>query len=184
VFGPPLARRAFRDREDETMLRRVILMLTLATITAVLLALGAGGAPAADSINCVAGKVCKGDSGDNLIIGSGGNDDINPFGGNDTVYANGGDDNVRHSYGNDIIWGGTGADTLRGGFGLDTIFGNRPATGDKGKPIDSVDNDHDLIDCAYLDSRGNTGDDLGFGAQEEDPIRDDTVVDCSNRDDQ
>jgi Ca2+-binding RTX toxin-like protein len=176
------------------MLRRVILMLTLAAIAAALLALGAGGAPAAEPINCVPGKVCKGDSGDNLIIGSEGNDDINPFGGDDTVYANGGDDNVRHSYGKDTIWGGPGSDTLRGGFGLDTIFGNMPLTDadDKvvtdanGKPIDSADNDRDLIDCAYLESRGNTGPDEGFGQpiNPDDTVVDDTVVDCSNRDDQ
>jgi Ca2+-binding RTX toxin-like protein len=110
------------------MLRRVTLMLTLAAIAAVVLTVGAGGAPAEEGIHCVSGKVCKGDSRDNLIIGSEGNDDINPFGGNDTVYANGGDDNVRHSYGNDIIWGGTGADTLRGGFGLDKIYGNTAST--------------------------------------------------------
>jgi Ca2+-binding RTX toxin-like protein len=161
------------------MLRRVILMLTLAAITAVVLTIGAGGAPAAEPINCVAGKVCKGDSGDNLIIGSAGNDDINPFGGNDTVYANGGDDNVRHSYGDDIIWGGTGADTLRGGFGHDTIYGNKPSTTEPKAP-DVGDSTHDLIDCAFLRSRGDIGEDAGFG--EDRPV--DTVVDCSNRDDQ
>ena len=155
------------------MLRRATLMLTLAAITAVVLAVGAGGAPAAEPINCVSGKVCKGDSGDNLIIGSEGNDDINPFGGNDTVYANGGDDNVRHSYGDDIIRGGTGADTLRGGFGHDTIYGNAPQP----RGGDAPDGAHDLIDCAYLGTRGDTGPDLGYG----EPT--DTVVDCSNRDD-
>jgi Ca2+-binding RTX toxin-like protein len=156
------------------MLRRVTLMLTLAAITAVVLTVGAGGAPAQDAnrIDCVSGKVCKGDSRDNLIIGSEGNDSINPFGGDDTVYANGGNDNVRHSYGKDTIWGGTGADTLRGGFALDKIYGNTPSTlGGDGR---------DLIDCAYLASRGNTGQDEGFG----EPYPTDIVVDCSNRDDQ
>jgi Ca2+-binding RTX toxin-like protein len=156
------------------MLRRVTLMLTLAAITAVVLTVGAGGAPAQDAnrIDCVSGKVCKGDSRANLIIGSEGNDDINPFGGNDTVYANGGDDNVRHSYGDDTIWGGTGSDTLRGGFGLDKIYGNTAST-----PGDGV---RDLIDCAYLGSRGDPGPDEGFG----DPYPTDIVVDCSNRDNQ
>jgi Ca2+-binding RTX toxin-like protein len=171
------------------MLRRVTLMLTLAAITAVVLTVGAGGAPAQDAnrIDCVSGKVCKGTGGNDLIIGSQGNDDINPFGGDDTVYANGGNDNVRHSYGKDTIWGGTGEDTLRGGFGLDTIFGNmlvtdangNVITDANGKPIDSADNDRDLIDCAYLESRGNTGQDEGFGGDSMD-----VVVDCSNRDDQ
>jgi Ca2+-binding RTX toxin-like protein len=158
------------------MLPRVTLMLTLAAIAAVVLTVGAGGAPAEESIHCVSGKVCKGDSRDNLIIGSEGKDDINPFGGNDTVYANGGDDNVRHSYGDDTIWGGTGADTLRGGFGHDTIYGNKPST-TKPKAPDVGDSTHDLIDCAYLASRGDPGPDLGYGELT------DTVVDCSNRDD-
>jgi Ca2+-binding RTX toxin-like protein len=167
------------------MLRRVILIVTLAAITAALLALGAGGAPAAVNttsdgqriIDCAQqkAKVCKGTSENDLIYGSQGNDDINPFGGDDEVYAYGGDDSVRHSYGNDIIWGGTGADTLRGGFDLDTIYGNEPTTDPTtGETGDLSDGDHDLIDCAFIASRGNTGDDLGFGAEE------DTVVDCSN----
>jgi Ca2+-binding RTX toxin-like protein len=160
------------------MLRRVTLMLTLAAITVVVLTVGAGGAPAEEgkTVNCVPGKVCKGDSKDNLIIGSEGNDDINPFGGHDTVYANGGDDNVRHSYGNDTIWGGTGADTLRGGFGHDTIYGNQPSN--TNSEADESDSARDLIDCAYLASRGDPGPDLGYGSGN------DVVVDCSNRDDQ
>jgi Ca2+-binding RTX toxin-like protein len=176
------------------MLRRVILMLTLAAITAALVALGAGGAPAAvnttsdgQTIDCAQqkAKVCKGTGGNDLIYGSQGNDDINPFGGHDTVYAYGGNDSVRHSYGNDTIWGGTGADTLRGGFDLDTIYGNEPTTDPTtGETADLSDSAHDLIDCAFIASRGNTGDDRGFGAEEEAPARDDTVVDCSNRDDQ
>jgi Ca2+-binding RTX toxin-like protein len=168
-------------------------MLTLAAITAALVALEAGGAPAAvnttsdgQTIDCAQqkAKVCKGTGGNDLIYGSQENDDINPFGGDDKVYANGGADSVRHSYGNDTIWGGTGADTLRGGFDLDTIYGNEPTTLPTGKTGDLSDDAHDLIDCAFLDSRGNTGDDMGFGAEEKDPVRDDTVVDCSNRDDQ
>jgi Ca2+-binding RTX toxin-like protein len=160
---------------NEIMVRRVTLMLTLAAITAVVvLTVKVSGAPAVAGgpIYCVSGKVCKGDSGDNLIIGSQGNDDINPFGGDDTVYASGGDDSVRHSYGNDTLWGGTGSDTLRGGFGLDKIYGNTAST-----PGDGV---RDLIDCAYLGSRGDPGPDVGFG----DPYPTDIVVDCSNRDDQ
>jgi Ca2+-binding RTX toxin-like protein len=162
---------------NEIMVRRVTLMLTLAAITAVVvLTVKVSGAPAVAGgpIYCVSGKVCKGDSGDNLIIGSQGNDDINPFGGDDTVYASGGDDSVRHSYGNDTLWGGTGSDTLRGGFGHDTIYGNQPSTTDP--KADVGDSAHDLIDCAYLDSRGDPGPDVGYGELT------DTVVDCSNRD--
>jgi Ca2+-binding RTX toxin-like protein len=157
------------------MLRRVTLLLALAAITAVMLTVGAGGAPAEEGIRCVPGKVCKGDSGDNVIFGTKGSDNINPFGGHDTVYAYGGDDYVHHSYGDDTIHGGAGADTLRGGFGHDTIYGNQPsATNPEDDEPDSAD---DLIDCAYLGSRGDPGPDVGYGNDN------DVVVDCSNRDD-
>ena len=156
------------------MLRRVTLMLTLAAFTAVVATIGAGGSPAAEPIDCAQqkAKVCKGTGGNDLIYGSEGKDDINPFGGDDEVYADGGDDSVRHSYGDDIIWGGPGSDTLRGGFGHDTIYGNQPSTTDP--EADVGDSAPDLIDCAYLASRGDPGPDVGYG----EPT--DTVVDCSN----
>src|SRR5215211_5207653 len=138
-------------------------MLTLAAITAVVATIGAGGAPAAEPIDCAQqkAKVCKGTSGNDLIYGSQGIDDINPFGGNDTVYANGGDDSVRHSFGNDII------------------YGNKPATTLTGAQSDDIgDGARDLIDCAYLASRGDSGLDVGYGG---DPNKD-VVVDCFNRD--
>jgi Ca2+-binding RTX toxin-like protein len=174
---------------DETMLGRATLTLTFAAITAVVIALEASGALAAPKktavsetvpIQCEAGKVCKGTSGEDLIYGSPGNDNINPFGGNDTVYAGEGNDYVHHSYGDDIIHGGPGADTLRGGFGDDTIYGNEPA--ESLDPEDVPDGAHDLVDCAYLSTRGDTGVDVDKGYGEPKPT--DTVVDCSNRDDQ
>ncbi len=161
-------------------MRRIILILTLAAITAVVLALEAGRAPAApkktgggkEPIRCEAGKVCQGTPYDDVIYGSPGNDNINPYGGNDRVFADAGDDYVHHSYGNDYIEGGDGADTLRGGFDNDTIYDDRAGSDGDGDP--------DLLDCAYLASRKDRGSDEGFG--EPRPI--DTVVDCSNRDDQ
>src|SRR5215212_1440935 len=166
------------------MLRRVILILSLSAIAAALLALGAGGAFAQDPIQCVSGKVCKGTSGNDTIYGTPGNDDISPGFGDDKVYAYGGADQVRHSGGNDYIEGGPGSDTLRGGFGLDTIFGNAKTTttdpiSDQVQVIDAADGAHDLVDCAYIESRGDPKPDLGYGEQP-----DDTVVDCSNMDEQ
>src|SRR5215213_5953012 len=165
------------------MLGRVILILSLSAIAAALLALGAGGAFAQDPIQCVSGKVCQGTSGNDTIYGSTGDDDISPGFGDDIVYAYGGADQVRHSGGNDYIEGGPGADTLRGGFGLDTIFGNAKTTttdtiSGQRQVIDAADGDHDLVDCAYIESRGDPKPDRGYGE------RSDTVVDCSNRDDQ
>jgi Ca2+-binding RTX toxin-like protein len=168
------------------MLRRVTLMFTLAAIAAVLLALGAGGTAAgvkpttSEPIKCAdqKGNVCQGTGNSDTIIGTDGDDNISPGFGDDVVYAGPGNDQVRHSGGKDDIEGGPGADTLRGGFGLDTIFGNAPTTDRKtGQVIDSADNSHDLIDCAYLESRGDPQPDEGYG----EPT--DTVVDCSNRDD-
>jgi Ca2+-binding RTX toxin-like protein len=158
------------------MLRRMILMLTLAAIAAALLALGAGGAPAAvkstnsGDINCAdqKGNVCQGTGGNDTIIGTAGNDNISPGFGDDTVYAYGGNDEVRHSGGADTIEGGLGADTLRGGFGKDKIYDNTAAT--------LGDGDRDLIDCAYIESRGDPKPDEGYGEDA------DTIVDCSNLD--
>jgi Ca2+-binding RTX toxin-like protein len=166
------------------MLRRVILILSLSAIAAALLALGAGGAFAQDPIQCKSGKVCQGTSGNDTIYGSPGDDAISPGFGDDIVYGYGGADQVRHSGGNDYIEGGPGADTLRGGFGLDTIFGNAKTTttdpiSGKVQVIDAADGAHDLVDCAYIESRGDPEPDLGYGEQP-----DDTVVDCSNMDEQ
>lgn len=166
------------------MLRRVILILSLSAIAAALLALGAAGAFAQDPIQCKSGKVCQGTRGNDTIYGTPGADDISPGFGDDKVYAYGGADQVRHSGGNDYIEGGPGSDTLRGGFGLDTIFGNAKTTttdpiSGKVQVIDAADGAHDLVDCAYIESRGDPEPDLGYGEQP-----DDTVVDCSNTDEQ
>src|SRR5215203_1551661 len=173
------------------MLGRVILILSLSAIAAALLALGEAVAFAQDPIQCVSGKVCQGTSGNDTIYGSTGDDDISPGLGDDIVDADGapqngspvtvgGDDQVRHSGGNDYIEGGPGADTLRGGFGLDTIFGNAKTTDPQsGEVIDTAGDAHDLVDCAYIESRGDPKDDLGYGEQP-----DDTVVDCWNLDEQ
>ena len=166
------------------MLRRVILILSLSAIAAALLALGAAGVFAQDPIQCKSGKVCQGTRGNDTIYGTPEADDISPGFGDDKVYAYGGADQVRHSGGNDYIEGGPGADTLRGGFGLDTIFGNAKTTttdpiSGKVQVIDAADGAHDLVDCAYIESRGDPEPDLGYGEQP-----DDTVVDCSNMDEQ
>jgi Ca2+-binding RTX toxin-like protein len=83
----------------------------------------------------------------------------------------------------DYIEGGTGADTLRGGFGDDTIYGNVPVPTElrTGEQSDDVgDGAPDLVDCAYLVTRGDSsGQDVGFGGDSMD-----MVVDCSNWDDQ
>jgi Ca2+-binding RTX toxin-like protein len=188
------------------MLRRMASMLTLAAIALLVVA------PAAESktVTCKSGQVCKGTNAADVIVGSTGNDNIRPMGGNDYVFANGGDDQVAHSYGDDRIFGGCGSDTVRGGFGLDRIYANMPTswpllgtdspcahitqdtlppdqsftTLAQAKGADVRDSAHDLVDCAWLASREDPLLDVGFGSVEEGDIPDDTVVDCSNRDDQ
>jgi Ca2+-binding RTX toxin-like protein len=176
-------------------------MITLAAITAVVLAIGAGGTPAVGSttVICKSGKVCKGTEGDDWIFGSRGNDNIRAFGGSDHVFANGGDDVIAHSYGDDRISGGCGRDTLRGGFGIDRIFANMPPRPDNSECVhvtpttltgdqitaleqaesDTADDVRDLVDCAYIDTREDPALDVGYA---QDPV--DVVVDCFNRDDQ
>jgi hypothetical protein len=184
------------------VLRRVTLMFTLAAIVVLVVA------PAVESktVTCKKGQVCKGTNAADWIFGSPGNDNIRPMGGNDYVFANGGDDQVAHSYGDDRILGSCGSDTVRGGFGLDRIFANMPdglyppdtgacvsitapLTAEQITALEQAANDvpdsaHDLVDCAWLGSRGDPQPDKGFGSVEEGGVLDDTVVDCSNRDDQ
>ena len=63
----------------------------------------------------------------------------------------------------------------------DRICGNKPATTLTGAQSDDVgDCSRDLIACAYLESRGDSGPDVGYGGGR----NTDVVVDCSNRDDQ
>jgi hypothetical protein len=184
------------------MLQRVTLMFTLAAIAVLVVA------PTVESktVTCKSGQVCKGTNGADWIFGSPGKDNIRPMGGNDYVFGNGGADEVAHSYGDDQIFGGCGSDTVRGGFGLDRILANMPDGMYPGSTCVSItapltaeqitavehavndvpDTDHDLVDCAWIASRGDPQPDEGFGQpiNPYDGIVDDTVVDCSNRDDQ
>ena len=139
---------------------------------------GKGDATLPRTIICEEGtSACQGTSGPDIIYGTKDSDVIIPYAGDDTVYAGDGNDEVRHSFGNDTIYGGEGSDTLRGGFDRDRIYGNTPQTPDVVGAADTADSAHDLIDCAYLGSRKDSGPDEGFGELS------DTVVDCSNRDD-
>ena len=152
--------------------------------------------------------MCKGTNAADWIFGSPENDNIRPMGGNDYVFGNDGADQVVHSYGNDRIFGGCGSDTVRGGFGLDRTFANMPdglyppgttcvsitaplivdqTTAAEQAEKDVPDRAHDLVDCAWIASRGDPQPDKGFGSEEVGDIPDvpdDTIVDCSNRDDQ
>jgi Ca2+-binding RTX toxin-like protein len=64
-----------------------------------------------------------GDNGNNLILGSAGNDLIRALQGNDCVVGGGGNDDLRGNQGNDVLVGGSGNDALTGGLGQDTCYG-------------------------------------------------------------
>jgi Ca2+-binding RTX toxin-like protein len=167
------------------MCKSVLLLATmgLAVLLASGLALAAPKGGTTNTIQCSAGTTCYGTDGPDIIYGTDladviralkGDDKIIPYAGDDQIFGDDGNDEVRHSFGKDYIEGGLGADTLRGGFGLDTIYGNQPSA--TNREADQSDGARDLIDCAYLKSRGDTGPDVGFGNAQDN----DTVVDCSN----
>ncbi|SMO68804.1 Hint domain-containing protein [Paracoccus laeviglucosivorans] len=79
-------------------------------------------------------------AGNDIIIGSRGNDVIDGGPGNDTIYGGEGSDFIQSSTGNDLIYGGGGIDNIRWGrgneterVGHDTIYGGE--TGERGSDI-------------------------------------------------
>ncbi|WP_141243668.1 calcium-binding protein, partial [Pseudomonas indica] len=71
---------------------------------------------------------------DDVLLGTGGADDIVAGGGNDGVLAGAGDDLIDGGAGNDLLIGGQGADQIFGGDGVDYIFGS--LTGHIDRPVD------------------------------------------------
>jgi Ca2+-binding RTX toxin-like protein len=159
----------------KTVLVSATMALAVLLVSGLALAAPKGG-DTTTTIYCAAGTSCQGTGGPDIIYGTSAADVIIPYAGDDEVYAYGGNDEVRHGFGKDTIYGGSGADTLRGGFDHDTIYGNQPSPTDP--KADTSDSARDLIDCAYIASRKDLGPDVGYGSDN------DTVVDCSNRDDQ
>lgn len=66
--------------------------------------------------------------GDDVILGTLGDDDIRGRAGNDTICGMGGDDSIRGNSGDDWIDGGDGVDSIRGGQGDDEIYTGSGAT--------------------------------------------------------
>jgi Ca2+-binding RTX toxin-like protein len=60
-----------------------------------------------------------GGSGNDLVVGSPGDDSINGGSDDDFILGNGGDDEITELYGNNKLYGGTGTDTINGGADYD-----------------------------------------------------------------
>jgi Ca2+-binding RTX toxin-like protein len=153
-----------------------------------------------------------GSTGSDNIRPMGGDDYVFANSGSDQVAHSYGDDRIFGGCGSDTVRGGFGFDRIYANMPQSwinmpvtwnpsqppftcahiTAHPNNPPTQDQINHItalaeavgDDVDDQAgDLVDCAWLGSRGDEGPDEGFG-QPRDAAVPDTVVDCSNRDDQ
>jgi Ca2+-binding RTX toxin-like protein len=142
-------------------------------------------------------------SGEDYVFANGGNDDVAHSYDADMIFGGCGSDTVRGGGAADIIYANmpttlsyAGACPVIGPVELVnplTITVSQATRDDiktlsianqNDQTLDVPDHYHDLVDCAWLSSRDEPRDDLGFGQR---PITDtpsDTVVDCINRDDQ
>lgn len=66
-------------------------------------------------------------SGNDLIAGSGGDDNIDALEGNDVILGDSGNDTLNGNHGDDSLFGGLGNDTLVGGAGNDVLVGGSGA---------------------------------------------------------
>ncbi len=71
-------------------------------------------------------------SGNDRLLGRGGNDNLYGHSGNDILSGGTGDDNLYGGSGNDYLRGGTGDDNLSGSFGDDYLLGGVAASGQSG----------------------------------------------------
>jgi Ca2+-binding RTX toxin-like protein len=126
--------------------------VALTLITGGLLA--AAPAYAATRAACPVRATIYGTAGNDLIVGTPGNDVICAGSGNDTIIGKGGADQIYGGPGNDgittgagadTIFGGSGADLIDAGAGDDLIFGDNPTT----LLRDPTDNGADGADVIY-----------------------------------
>lgn len=101
--------------------------------------------------------ILPGDSGDNVLQGGDGNDQIGGYEGDDILRGRDGDDGLYGADGDDILSGGAGDDTLHGEYGDDTL---------RGGDGDDMMFGHYGAD----DLRGGDGDDEMHGGQDDDTL--------------
>jgi len=71
--------------------------------------------------------IINGDAANNVLFGTGVDDDINGMAGNDWLFGGAGDDDILGGVGNDVIFGGAGDDDIDGGEGNDFLVGGAGA---------------------------------------------------------
>lgn len=111
--------------------------IKLVAVVALMLALTATVALAANLAGDGLPNIIDGSAGNDTINGRGGGDRLSGFGGLDTIIGGGGDDMILGGGGADNLQGGNGADRILGGGGDDTIYPSGDA------PVDPAD----YVDC-------------------------------------
>ncbi|NQV23898.1 MAG: hypothetical protein HQ518_05965 [Rhodopirellula sp.] len=96
--------------------------------------------------------VVNGGSGDDLVLGSGGNDQLSGGAGSDTLIGGAGNDSLSGGDGNDTLRGSAGRDHLDGGTGDDRLYGQSGAD----VLIQSVGDNH----LDWMDGGGTSQDTL------------------------
>ena len=117
-----------------------------------------------------------GTTGDDVIIGTSGNDTINGLGGADVICGGDGDDTINGGAGPDMIFGEAGDDDINGAKGDDVISGGNGAdrvAGGKGTDEVSGNSGADLV-------RGNKGRDTLSGGKGSDQLRGHAGADVLN----
>ena len=97
-------------------------------------------------------------SGDDLIDGGSGNDNINAGDGDNEVYGGSGNDRIMTGSGQDLVYGGDGNDQLRTGAGDDEVYGGA------GKDLIFAGAGNDTIDggAGADNMAGGAGDDTYY----------------------
>ena len=112
------------------------------------------------AIKIGSGNIDGTDSSD-IIIGLGGDNEIDAGAGNDIVIAGSGDDTVFGGAGNDLLFGGSGKDKLYGGDGHDVFFcGDHDDGIFAGTGNNWIDGGSGDGDCSHYETQNLTLDDL------------------------
>jgi len=118
----------------------------------------------------------KGGSGNDTLLGNGGNNLLDGGNGNDALWGKAGNDTLLGGQGNDKLFGGLGNDTANGGEGNDRFWdegGNNTFLGEAGNDIAYGSGGTDLLDGGAGDDRlaGGGGNDTLLGGADNDKLQ-------------